>query len=164
MVDGNSYIPRVNYRFCHELSHIILGHQLNKIVTEDAEKEADQFASELMLPSSEFRQLMTKFELHQLKEHYNHVSWEAIGRKWAELRPAVLTIFDNGMFKYRGGPARLNFPSQITQDELNVVNFCFDNCCNYRLEVSNLNIHGYYVDEGRNFERVLILTEVNDII
>ncbi len=164
LIDDDSYVPRVNYRFCHELSHIILGHQSHKVVTEDAEKEADQYASDLMLPASEFRQLMAQLDLHELKEHYDHASWEAIGRKWAEMRPAVLTIFDNGMYKYRGGPAGSSFPIQITPQELSVVNICSDNHCNYNLEVNNLSIHGYYVDEGRNFERVLILTEVNDII
>lgn len=163
VLSNDMFEPRANFRFCHELAHILLGHQSHKTVTLAAEREADEFAGELMLPTYEFRQDMRRFGLVGLKRHYSHASWEAIARKWSELRPAVLTIFDNSKLHYRRAPEGLNYPLRITRIERDAATDCYSSRGNRSVETEQLVISGYYIDEGHSVRRVILLTEVKDL-
>lgn len=161
---NDMFEPRANFKFCHELAHILLGHQSHKTITLAAEKEADEYASELLLPSREFREEMGRHDLAGLKKVYSHASWEAIARKWAELHPGVLTIFDDRKLHYRRAPDGLNYPFKVTQVEQEVVTACYDNRYNHSVETDQLVINGYYVDEGQSVKIVILLTEIKDIV
>ena len=162
MLNRNMFQPRMNWRFCHELAHILLDHSKAKTITYEMEQEAERLAGELMLPADDFRLLMGELELSQLRMHYPHASWEAIARKYAELRPAVLTIFDNDRLTYRKGPEGFTFPPRPTPPEMEIVRQCHDDRNHTSTQTDNLIINGYFVDEGQGVERVLLLTETID--
>jgi len=155
------YEPRLNWHFCHELAHIILGHSLDSISRQN-EKDADEYAAELMLPETDFRPLVNSISLVELKETFPHASWEVISRRLIRYYPAVLTIFDDRKLTYRGAPDGYAFPVKPTKQEWNLVGKCFDQCCHMNDEAGELIMSGYFIDEGRCVKRVLLLTRVND--
>lgn len=163
IIDENLYPPRRNWRFCHELAHILLGHTKSEVITREMEWEADRYAGELMLPSEQFREDMASLDLSGLKVKYNHASWEAIARRWSQLKPAVLTIFDNEKQTCRIAPENLVCPPIPTQPELEAIREAYRIKQTVRRSASedvSLFMQAYFIDEGRGVERVLLLTEV----
>jgi len=157
------YPPRRNWLFCHELAHILLGHTESDIFRAEMESEADDLASELMLPREEFRSNMKTMNLLELKEKYHHASWEVIARRWADERPAVMTIFDNNLLTNRYVPKDILCPSQPTKPEIDAIQES-SNSKNHviRTTTNGITFHlqAYYIDDGRGVERVILLTEV----
>jgi len=157
------YPPRRNWLFCHELAHILLGHTESDIFRKEMESEADELASELMLPKEEFRSNMKSMDLFELKEKYDHASWEVIARRWADERPAVMTIFDNSILTNRYAPEYLSYPSQPTKPEIDAIQES-SNSQNHVIRTSTngitLHLQAFYIDDGRGVERVILLTEV----
>jgi hypothetical protein len=204
VLDEDLYLPRMNWCFCHELAHVILGHQPQP-VTPETEREADELTAELMLPAAEFRAAMRHTQvasneergtspdsnthspliaphpllatrssllvthnlppatiLIQLKEMFPHASWEAIARRWAEFKPAVLTIFDNGLVTRRFAPSELAHPHNPTLAELNTARQCWESRTHLTATTDELTIQAYFVDDNRGVERVILLTEPAD--
>jgi hypothetical protein len=162
VIDPDIYPPRRNWLFCHELAHIILGHTESDIFHSEMETEADELASELMLPRDEFRNNMKRMDLIRLKEKYSHASWEVIAHRWADERPAVLTIFDNNLLTNRYAPKGLSCPSQPTQPEIEMIQECSNIKENIIRTIANgitLHLQVFFIDDGRGVERVLLLTE-----
>lgn len=155
------YEPRLNWHFCHELAHILLDHSADNISREN-EKEADEFAGELMLPEAEFRPLVFSHSLSELKETFPFASWEVLARRIIRFNPAVLTIFDDKKLTYRGAPEGYAFPVKTTEPELDLIKRCYDLCTHLCDEFEGLVLNGYYVDEGRGVKRVLLLTKIHD--
>jgi len=184
VLDEDLYLPRMNWCFCHELAHVILGHQPQP-VTPETEREADELTVELMLPAAEFRAAMRRIKnqdkahllldtfplildtipsdqtsaLPLLKETFPHASWEAIARRWAEFKPAVLTIFDNGLVTRRFAPPELAHPHNPTLAELNTARQCWESRTHLTATNDELTIQAYFVDDNRGVERVILLTE-----
>ena len=132
-------------------------------INREVEREADDLASELMLPSAEFRRVMNEMDIPALKEKYDHASWEVICRRWADERSAVLTIYDNMRLTSRSAPEKLNFPPKPSSVEIEFIMECY----NQRRHISGnvegdieLDLQAFYVDVGSEFERVLLLTEL----
>lgn len=155
------YPPRMNWRFCHELAHIILGHTDSECISRQDEIEADQKAAELMLPAHLVRPLVRREDLSALKEMFPHASWEALGRRWAQFRPAVLTIFDDGILILRWAPDGFNYPRNTTEPEHELIRHCFEIKQHIDDQIDSLVMHAYYVDDNRGVIRVLLLTEVD---
>lgn len=155
------YEPRLNWHFCHELAHILLGHSADSISREN-EKEADEYAAELMLPESEFRPLVYDLSLADLKEAFPHASWEVIARRLIRFNPAVLTIYDDKKLTCRGAPEGYAYPAKTTKPELELIKNCYNFCTHLDNELDGLMMYGYYIDEGRGVKRVLLLTRVCD--
>ncbi len=162
VLDPELYPPRMNWVFCHELAHHLLKHPDSKKITPEMEREADSMAAELMLPAAKFRQVMALYDIPELKALYTHASWEAIARRWAEMRPAVLTIYDNEQFTNRQGPKGLNFPSRPTPQEIELVRDCFQNRKHLTGQVEGLALRSYYVEDTPGRRRVILLTEMQD--
>lgn len=167
VLNCNVYAPRVNYAFCHELAHILLGHPLESTLRIEIEREADRLAAELMLPEVDFRQQMRRRTLPELKDAYPHASWEVIARRWAEFRPAVLTIYD----RFAGCTEKLTartaadgfgYPPRPTTSELKIITTAFTERTHQSAETDSLVLQAYYIDDGRGVERVILLTEVKD--
>jgi len=157
------YPPRMNWRFCHELAHILLGHLESEVITRRMEWDADRKAAELMLPTEEVLLLIGSSDLTEINERFPHASWEAVCRRWAEFKPAVLTIFDNRCLTGRWGPEGLAFPRLPTASENAAVRQCYERRGNVAFRVENLDIQALFVDEGRGVERVILLTEISDL-
>ncbi len=154
----------MNWRFCHELAHILLGHQFSGLISSDMEIEADAMAGEIMLPADSFRKNMQAMNIVELKEQYAHASWEAVLRKWIEQKGAVLTIFDNGKITQRIAPEDFNFPRTPSRQELSVFRICAKEKRHYSQifeDSIQLNVEGYYVDDGRGIKRVLLVTVID---
>lgn len=162
VLDPDLYEPRMNWRFCHELAHIILGHTKQDTVSQEMELEAESYAAELMLPTAEFRPLVCSMDVGKLKELFPHASWEVIARRWAEFRPAVITIFDNGRQTSRWGPQEFNYPLKLTSIERSVISKCYDIRESITESDSNFSLTAYFIDVGSGVERVILLTELLD--
>lgn len=88
MIFINKHAPGDRQRFtlAHELAHIILHHHLS-MPPEDMEEEADEFASEFLLPSSDIRPHLMDLSLSKaarLKPHWK-ASIQALLMKAAEV-------------------------------------------------------------------------------
>ncbi len=159
-VDPDLYPPRMNWRFCHELAHILLNHPSTKSIAQENEFEADELATELMLPRAEFEPLSAELDLPELKVRFPHASWEVIARKRIRFRPAVLSIFDNEVLTYRKAPQNMNYPRQLSPEELEVVQKCYEAKEHFKIRTDLLFVAGYYIDENPDVKRVILLTEV----
>jgi Zn-dependent peptidase ImmA (M78 family)/transcriptional regulator with XRE-family HTH domain len=82
IVFASSAAPTDRYRFtlAHELAHIFLHHHLTIKTDRDIESEANAFASEFLLPSSEIRGQLSGLTLKRLAELKMHwkVSMQAV--------------------------------------------------------------------------------------
>ncbi len=160
VLNPDIYPPRLNWRFCHELAHILLKHPESETISREMEWEADRLAADLMLPVEEFRPLIGITPFDQIKERFPHASWEAICRRWAELRPAVVTIFDNGRCTSRWAPEGFSYPTKATKVELELVNECYDSKTAISSQIDCLAMQAIYIDEDRGVLRVILLTEL----
>lgn len=156
------YAPRRNFIFCHELAHILLNHTEKTTKRHQDEHDADRLAVELMLPETEFRQNMARLSFLELRNLYSHASWEVVARRWSELRPAVLTIYDNGLLKVRTAPEGLNYPPRPTEPESDLFSQTSEAREHFNLTDPPLSISSYFIDEGKGVERVILLTEVEE--
>jgi len=161
VLDPDLYPPRMNWRFCHELAHIQLGHVQSETISREMEYEAERYAAELMLPADKFRPLIGRLDIAGLKERFPHASWEAIAHRWIEFHPAVLTIIDNEKLRLRWAPDGYNYPSRITPPESAVVSECYACRGNVHRECDNLVMSAYFIDEDREVLRVILLTELD---
>ncbi len=162
VLDVDLYPPRRNWRFCHELAHLLLGHTETDSISREMEREADEMAAELMIPIDEFRQAMKEMDVFSLKEKYPHASWEVVARRWANERPAVLTIYDNGRLTGRHGPEGLTFPPRPCTAEVELIRECCEkkqHLSRNVTETEGLDLQAFFVDDDRGVERVLLLTE-----
>lgn len=162
VLNPDTYPPRMNWRFCHELAHILLKHPESDTISREMEWEADRLAADLMLPIEDFRPLIGEAQLTEIKEHFPHASWEAICRRWAELRPAVVTISDNLRITSRWAPEGFVFPVQVSKPELDAINECYEKRESLTRNTDNLTLQALYIDEDRGVLRVILLTELND--
>lgn len=163
VIDPDVYPPRRNWLFCHELAHILLGHTKNDKIVPEMEGEADELACELMLPKSNFRDAMKELDIPGLMEKYPHASWEVVTRRWADERPAVLTIYDNYKLTRRYAPERLAHPLRPTIEEGEAIMDCYQARAHLTRKTEGeapLMLHMFYVDKGSGVERVLLLTEL----
>ncbi len=154
------YPQRMNWKFCHELAHILLGHTKSKIHSQEQEHQADVLAVDLILPMEKFKPLVRKYGLDILKEEFPQASWEVIARRRIQFRPAVLTIFDNRRISHRSAPEGMNYPFRISDPEAKVAKLCYDERCHLTESWEPMTIEGYFVDENRGVERVILLTEI----
>ena len=72
-INMNAPADRTRYTLCHELGHMIM-HTTTVLDDEEMEVEADRFAGAFLLPSSEFRSQLHRFDLRQvvnLKRYWN---------------------------------------------------------------------------------------------
>ncbi|MBM3326472.1 MAG: ImmA/IrrE family metallo-endopeptidase [Calditrichaeota bacterium] len=159
ILNPDVYLPRLNYAFCHELAHILLGHTQQNHLRADIEREADRLAVELILPEAEFRQAMQNKTFLEIKACNPQASWEAVARRWAEFRPAVLTISDNGKITARCAPESLQYPPRTVSSENAIIARSFKFKSHQTDNIDRLNMQAYYIDDGRGFERVILLTE-----
>jgi len=125
---------------------------------------ANLIAANLLMPENIFKNdILSNNDLYQLKDKYKNCSYEAIARRMLKFMPYVLTIYDNKKMYIRMASDSINFPSVPAEIENEVTEKCYQikNC--YEKNDDNLNVKGYYIDEGRGVERVILLTEILDI-
>lgn len=161
------YTPRRNFVFCHELAHILLGHSERTTRRATDEHEADALAVELILPERDFREQMDTLDFLSLRERYEHASWEVVARRWAQFKPAVLTIFDNEKLTSRTIPPGLAAPPRLSQPEWDAIRETYGGKTGLVSAESiedgpMLQLQTFFIDDGRGFERVILLTEVSE--
>jgi len=105
---------------------------------------------------------MGQRDLAELKQRFPHASWEVIARRWAEFKPAALTIFDNGAQTNRIIPPNLTAPPRPTPAELELIRETYALRTNMERVESPLTMTAWFIDDGRGVERVILLTEVED--
>jgi len=152
-----SHPERRNWTFCHELGHIVHGHSPNP--SQEEEIQADIFAAEVMLPEANFIRESKNLDLKALKDLYPHASWEVIARRCVQFNRIIVTVFDNGNFRYRFASDGLVFPDKPTEIELDVVTRCFKDKSNLNAQSDFLHISAYYIDEGGDVVRVILISQ-----
>ena len=87
--DGIENIGHNRFTLCHELGHIILGHDLKLINDYKQEREADIFAAELLMPEAIIQELVDRgyniIEETKLDSIFN-ASFKAIGIRIEEFK------------------------------------------------------------------------------
>ena len=156
------YPPRMNWKFCHELAHILLGHNTDGAIEREHEREADELAVDLLLPPEEFQSAAATMDLAALKEVYPHVSWEAVARRWIQVNPAVLTIYDNELLTRRLAVDGINYPHRTTAAEFRLVQRCYAEKSHLYAEFKGLKMSAFFVDENRDVVRVILITRMPD--
>ncbi|MBC8278661.1 MAG: ImmA/IrrE family metallo-endopeptidase [FCB group bacterium] len=147
---------RRNWTFCHELGHIVLGHSMTP--TDAEEREADQFASETMLPQRDFIPDSGDIELDKLKNLYPHASYEVLARRSLQFARGVVTIFDGEHLTARMGSDDINFPPAPIQEEMDAFRECCEKKADCVKTAKDLTINSYYVDQGRSVVRIFLVT------
>jgi len=115
-----------------------------------------------MLPQDEFRQDMKQLEIPALREKYSHASWQVITRRWADERPAVLTIYDNHRMTGRYAPQNLTCPPKPSPPETQLIRDCYEARQHINRQTSGeipLILQAFFVDDDMGVERVLLITE-----
>ena len=151
---------RKNFAFCHELAHRLLHHQVQDVLSEEMEREANMMAAELLLPGDTFRRDAMMYQLDRLKELYPQASWEVIARARLALIPAILTILDNGKRTLRIAPDGFQFPYRLMPVERTVFKHCFEHRDHFSQQQGAVHTHGFFVDSGSNVLRVILWTEI----
>ena len=162
MLDASYGEERKNFTIAHELAEIIL-YDENELTIDEKHNKANHLAAELLMPGELFRQDVFKNDLYQLKKIYNGCSYEVIARRMLRFVPLIVTIYDNKQKYLRISSDSLNFPHSPTKNELEVVEECYRVKEKTEKCEDNLLITGYYIDDGKNVERVILLTEILDI-
>jgi hypothetical protein len=155
-----SHPERRNWTFCHELGHIVHGHDTDP--SQEEERIADDFAAEVMLPEADFITESKTLDLKALKDLYPHASWEVIGRRCVQFNRIIMTVFDSGNLRYRFASNGLVFPEKPTEIELDTVNKCYKTKTNLEIQSEFLNIRAYYIDEGGDVIRVILISQPDD--
>ena len=156
---------RQNFSALHELAHYVLGHPENNHTNALWEKDANEWASDVMLPDEEFRRYSYE-DLDAIKEAFPHASYEVIARKLARRNGWILTIYDRPpdsplTLYLRLPPERLNCPEYPIPQEREAVNKTLENKSHQTIEYPDLILYAYYIDDPpTGYERVILLTEV----
>jgi len=156
VMDKTLPVERLNFAFSHELAHILLEH--SDEVDANEEKEANRFASELLMPFDEFSRLAHE-SLEALKEYFPQASYEAIANRKLFFNPGVLTVYDNEFFTRRVMSDGFAAPLNPTDIEKKVIFECYSAKGPITHYMDNLVLNATYVDTGRGFRRVLLLVE-----
>jgi hypothetical protein len=157
VLNSQNPIERNNWTLCHELGHIILRHSAEP--TEEEEREADSFAGETMLPAKDFARDAKGFDLPRLKELYPHASYEVLARRCLQFYPGCMTIFDQEELTLRLGSEGFAFNAVPTPNEMKVMKQCYRMKDGYSLNNENIYIQGFYIDQGRDVVRVILMAE-----
>ena len=161
-VNPNDTEERKNFTIAHELAEIKL-HDNDELTIDEKHKLANHMAAEFLLPEEDCRETFFRNDLYELKKLYSNCSYEVIARRILSFIPLVLTIFDNRKIYTRIASESINFPSSPTKTELEVAEKCYQIKSKYEKTEENLKITGYFIDEDRGVERVILLTEILDI-
>ena len=161
-INANDTEERKSFTIAHELGEIIL-YDNSELSNDDKHKISNLIAADFLMPEDEFKKDIQNNDLKQLKKKYKNCSYEAIARRILKFIPHVLTIFDNKKKYIRIASDSINFPSAITQIEQEVVERCYQTENHHEKKEDNLMIKGYYINEGKGVERVILLTEIFDI-
>jgi len=158
-VNPNDTEERKNFTIAHELAEIIL-YDNNELTIDEKHKMANNMAAEFLMPGIDFKKALFRSDLYELKKLYSNCSHEAIARRMLNFIPQVLTIFDNRAIYTRIASESINFPSSPAKTELEVAEKCYQTRNKHEKIQENLKITGYFIDEGRGVERVILLTEI----
>lgn len=156
VLDSSLPPERQNFALAHEMAHVILNHR-DEIQPEE-EREADNLASELLLPSEDFIPF-SRYNLRDLKSLFPHASFEAIARKRLAFCPGVLTIYDNNNFTRRLFSENFSAPPVTTSREKEIINMAFETVDDIDLEENGLTYFAVYIDDGHGVARVLLMVE-----
>ncbi len=149
---------RQNWAFCHELAHLLLGHDNLTTPSLAEENATNHLAAELLLPREQFG-LIANQPLSQLKNEFPHASWEAILRRKLQFVSGIGTIFDEGKMTFRSASPGLSCPHQPLPDEWQTARDAFNQAQSLQRLYNALKVNADYVDTGNGIRRVLLWTE-----
>ena len=153
---------RKNFTIAHEIAEIML-YDDKELSNDEKHKMSNFIAGEILMPKDDFKKDIYQNDLYQLKKIYSNCSYEAIARRMLNFMPQILTIFDNKRKYIRIASESIRFPQNLTKAELDVVEKCYELKSMYEKNEENLKIIGYFIDEGRGVERVILVTEILDL-
>ena len=154
----DSVLPpeRQHFSLAHETAHILLGHRDE--ISEEEESEADQLASELLLPEAPFSE-NAHLTLRELKELFPHASFEAIARRRLQFISAALTIVDNMKLTRRLMSDDFQAPPRPVTPEWKAIQRSYEEHTDIEQIRGGLLFRTTYVDDRRGVARVLLRVE-----
>jgi Zn-dependent peptidase ImmA (M78 family)/DNA-binding XRE family transcriptional regulator len=171
----NKYVPadRMRFTLCHELGHIIM-HQ--KLPTPDAEKEANTFAAEFLMPERDVRSYLTDLSIEKLAslKPYWKVAMSALLKRAVDLN--IISVrhgrtlwmqMSKAGYKLRE-PMELDVPPEqpsLLKEVIGVYIGDMDYDASELAKMLNLfedELHRIYLDKDDKTK--LILKEAEDII
>jgi len=158
LLDPGMPLERQHWSFCHELAHILLGHDNSSVPSEEEERAANQIAAELLLPRTEFAPVARE-PLAALKERFPNASWEVLLRRRLQFHNGVGTIFDEGKMTFRAASPGRNCPLQPLAEELETVREAYRNAAAVTRNAGGLRMTADYVDTTGVVRRVLLWTD-----
>lgn len=116
----NPNIPgdRLRFTLCHELAHIVLHHHHHHIPGDEMEPQADDFASEFLMPAKEIRSSLTRLNLPKLAhlKTYWKVAMQALIMRATRLGAISVTRQRTLMIQMSKHNYRIHEPVEIPRE------------------------------------------------
>jgi len=153
---------RKNFTIAHELAEIELDSR-EDLTLDEKHNLSNILAAEKLLPEHVFKEDIYHYNLYELKKLYPQASYEVIARRTLAYKKAVLTVFDNFIKTLRIGSDGINYPQQLFSEEKELIDKCYKQKEYVQNNRDNLIMHGYFIDEGMGMQRVILLTEIDEV-
>ncbi len=151
---------RKHFTIAHEIGEVLLADKVGLNFLEDA---SNLMAVSLLLPRDWFQNdaEALQFDLLALKRRYSTASHEVIAYRMLDIKPLVITIFDNGRLYRR----KSSYPAPVERIhplETECLNAVSDRAERVLLEDDKASVTGWPVFRD-NWRRVILKTEFRDI-
>lgn len=150
---------RKHFTIAHEIGEVLLAGKVEQNFIEEA---SNLMAVSLLLPRKWFQEdaKALKFNLPALKRRYSTVSHEVISFRMTDVKPLIITIFDNGKLYRRKSsyPARV---MQIRPLETECMKTVSHRAEEVLLEDEAVSVTGWPVFRD-DWKRVILKTELKD--
>ncbi len=150
---------RKHFTIAHEIGEVLLAGKVGQGFIEDA---SNLMAVSLLLPRNWFHKdaEALDFDLAALKRRYSTASHEVIAYRMLDVKPLIITIFDNGKLYRRKGsyPTRIR---RICPLEMECMKAVSDSAEQVLLEDDEISVTGWPVFR-ENWKRVILKTELKD--
>lgn len=160
-IDSHDTVERQCFTIAHELAEIEL-HDVPDFSIDEKHQMANYRAGEILLPDEIFKSLVFKHTLYELKNLFPACSYEVIARRLVVFRRVIVTIYDNKNLTLRIGSEDIKYPVRPDAVELEIINDCYEKCDLIRKTYNNLELEAYYIAVNPDFQRVILLTFIQE--
>lgn len=153
---------RKHFTIAHEIGEVLLAGRIEQRFLEDA---CNLMAVSLLLPIEWFRRdaEAMDFDLFALKGRYSTASHEVIAYRMLDVRPLIVSIFDNGLLYRRKSSytTPVRWARQVSPLEMECMRAVSEKAERVSLYSDEMNVSGWPIfREG--WERVILKIEIRD--
>lgn len=148
---------RKHFTIAHEIGEVLLAGRVEQSFIEDA---SNLMAVSLLLPRKWFKEdaESLEFDLPTLKRRYFTVSHEVISYRMLDVKPLIITIFDNGKLYKR----KSSYPRRVAQIhplEMACIKAVSDSMEQVKLQDDEVSVVGWPVFRD-DWKRIILKTEL----